>query len=574
MTQPRNLGAFADNLNTSGQVSLTTGVSGTLPVANGGTGSTSTTFVNLASNVTGTLPTANGGTGLTTVGTNGQLLQSNGTSLQWATVASSSNFKSDFTRYSGYVSLPSSININTQLYGMQSVQLTSTTELVFIYGSNLYAVVWDNSAKSFGTAVLVRTGGGFNSTQDLASVAISSTSVLVCSLPAATTALSTVVLTISGTTVSVGTAVNTTLAVNSQLIVGNVNNNGNVRLMAFGSSYVLSYITTANGYSAFRAITVSGTTPTVGSELLLNSSNGTSGDSFSLAYSSSILVCINYNQNTSILYVNPISISGTTCTLGTKASYTGVNSQPSNCSILSSGRIAFFYGDNVSTEWGVIVSISGTTATLSKVNVGVGSQYLTAQTIGSQVIFGNPGDNTLNVLTDNSGTAVAGTAITFSYKTPSIVGTDGTNVYIQAEGAYLCNASISGNNPVLGTSYPNAFFSGITSENAMFNDILSYYDPYRYSNIENSTAFKTSSNKVAQGLTITDFGSQSQFTPIFTVSYNGSSQIQVQQLPPNGSSEVQVCTRSALNLYSGFSAYVLWFGTTPNKLLISRLELS
>jgi hypothetical protein len=67
MTQPRNLGAFADNLNTSGQVSLTTGVSGTLPIANGGTGSTSTTFVNLASNVTGTLPIANGGTGATTL---------------------------------------------------------------------------------------------------------------------------------------------------------------------------------------------------------------------------------------------------------------------------------------------------------------------------------------------------------------------------------------------------------------------------------------------------------------------------------------------------------------------------
>ena len=36
-----------------------------LPIASGGTGSTSTTFVNLASNVTGTLPIANGGTGNT-----------------------------------------------------------------------------------------------------------------------------------------------------------------------------------------------------------------------------------------------------------------------------------------------------------------------------------------------------------------------------------------------------------------------------------------------------------------------------------------------------------------------------
>ena len=35
-----------------------------LPVASGGTGSTSTTFVNLTSNVTGTLPANNGGTGV------------------------------------------------------------------------------------------------------------------------------------------------------------------------------------------------------------------------------------------------------------------------------------------------------------------------------------------------------------------------------------------------------------------------------------------------------------------------------------------------------------------------------
>jgi hypothetical protein len=47
-------------------VNLATNVTGTLPVANGGTGTTSTTFVNLATNVTGTLPVVNGGTGTAT----------------------------------------------------------------------------------------------------------------------------------------------------------------------------------------------------------------------------------------------------------------------------------------------------------------------------------------------------------------------------------------------------------------------------------------------------------------------------------------------------------------------------
>ena len=48
---------------------LSTGVTGTLPIANGGTGTTSTTFTNLTTNVTGTLPVANGGTGITSLGT-------------------------------------------------------------------------------------------------------------------------------------------------------------------------------------------------------------------------------------------------------------------------------------------------------------------------------------------------------------------------------------------------------------------------------------------------------------------------------------------------------------------------
>jgi len=47
-------------------VNLTSQVTGTLPIANGGTGTTSTTFANLTTNVTGTLPVLNGGTGVTT----------------------------------------------------------------------------------------------------------------------------------------------------------------------------------------------------------------------------------------------------------------------------------------------------------------------------------------------------------------------------------------------------------------------------------------------------------------------------------------------------------------------------
>lgn len=55
-----------------------------LPIASGGTGSTSTTFVNLTTNVTATLPVANGGTGATTLT---GVIKGNGTSAITAATA-------------------------------------------------------------------------------------------------------------------------------------------------------------------------------------------------------------------------------------------------------------------------------------------------------------------------------------------------------------------------------------------------------------------------------------------------------------------------------------------------------
>jgi hypothetical protein len=73
----------------TGEVSASQ-ITGTLPIANGGTGTTSTTFANLTTNVTGTLPIANGGTGLTALGTAGQVLTVNpgATALEYSALPS------------------------------------------------------------------------------------------------------------------------------------------------------------------------------------------------------------------------------------------------------------------------------------------------------------------------------------------------------------------------------------------------------------------------------------------------------------------------------------------------------
>ena len=89
MTQAFNLSQFANKVNSSGQADASTGFTGTISTSN-----------------LPTIPTTKGGTGLTSVGTAGQVLKSNGTSLSWGsvsgTIAWQSVQASNFTATSNY----------------------------------------------------------------------------------------------------------------------------------------------------------------------------------------------------------------------------------------------------------------------------------------------------------------------------------------------------------------------------------------------------------------------------------------------------------------------------------------
>jgi hypothetical protein len=89
MSQAYNLGKFANTLNSSGQIDVTTGITGTFPTTN-----------------LPTIPINKGGTNLTTVGANGTILSTDGSAyiygsasgaLTWDTVKTSS-----FTAVAGY----------------------------------------------------------------------------------------------------------------------------------------------------------------------------------------------------------------------------------------------------------------------------------------------------------------------------------------------------------------------------------------------------------------------------------------------------------------------------------------
>jgi hypothetical protein len=89
MSNAFNLSQLANNINTSGQVTLTTGVTGTLPIANGGTNSTATPTNGGVAYGTGT---ANA---YTAAGTSGFVLTSTGASAPtWAAASSGAAFPS------------------------------------------------------------------------------------------------------------------------------------------------------------------------------------------------------------------------------------------------------------------------------------------------------------------------------------------------------------------------------------------------------------------------------------------------------------------------------------------------
>jgi hypothetical protein len=161
MSNAFNLSQLANNTNSTGQVSLTAGVTGTLPIANGGTGSTSTTFVNAATNVTGTLPVANGGTGAATLtannvilgngtsaptfvapSTTGNVLTSNGTT--WTSVAPSGGGVTSLNSQTGAVVNTTQYAIGSYVMGRPANSYTSYNNST-IAGSSLYAASSTNN---------------------------------------------------------------------------------------------------------------------------------------------------------------------------------------------------------------------------------------------------------------------------------------------------------------------------------------------------------------------------------------------------------------------------------------------
>ena len=299
--------------------------------------------------------------------------------------------------------------LSTSLYTaggtvFRSLPIDSTRTLLLIGNVNLSGIIYDSSTLTWGSLTLIRTG-----TISSSNAILSATNqALVCSINT-TTGMQAVALTFSGTTITVGIAATATLSA--------TNNTGIFNLIAVGTSFLLSYAV-ATPENQMRALTISGTTVTIGAATVLN---GTfTGNKIYLAAVSSSVALVTTCTAASTFFATPYTISGTTITVGTGATYATTSASVYRIQPISAGArwAVVIANSGASSAIGLIISVAGTTASISTVTLATttntnGIEGGAILVSGSKLIFVSSNDSGyVNILTDTSGTASAGTAIT------------------------------------------------------------------------------------------------------------------------------------------------------------------
>ncbi|MRW85416.1 hypothetical protein GJ698_15125 [Pseudoduganella sp. FT26W] len=274
-----------------------------------------------------------------------------------------------------------------------------STRTLFLFGA-LYAVVYDSSAQAWGSPMLVRSipNGGRAS-----GILVGADKVLVASCDG-TTGIQSVVLTLTGVTIAPpGTPATATAGANVSLWGD---------FIAVGAGFAFSYFGSSGGY--LRAMTVSGTAPTIGPEVAF-------GDSLPLLFvSGAVLRAVNYSGST--LACQPYTLSAANLTPGTGASFSSSAGGNVRAFQNAAGNIVAFHDlvgsvaatvfkltgtTEASTSIAMFASASATSSSLDYVQISATKTAVATASSGSSVVL-------WNIHIDNGGTSAAGTPDQFS----------------------------------------------------------------------------------------------------------------------------------------------------------------
>ncbi len=365
--------------------------------------------------------------------------------------------------------LHSSIALPNNTAKLESVlAIDSTRDLVVIsHASGVSAVVWSAESCSFGTPVLVSTVTPLSPTgvpgARIVKLAPDKMFVGIVNGTA-----SGVVLTASGTTITAGTPGASSNQGYDRMVDMILLDNGTVvYVLSTASPFLYNVAAAING----SAVTFGTATQPFGSA---NFPTTNTAAMFDLSGGRFLLVGLTGNY----AVVGTVTAAGA-ISYGTVTSPTSAVLQWS-LRRLPSGRFALI-GIN-GHVYGNILTVAGTTITVSTVILLNGlDRFYTAHVVGNQVIVAGAMSSTanslyFNVLTDNAGTAVAGTALARfnisggTIASPiSFLGYDSVSVTcVKREGGsgsmgdcQILRVGISGNNPALWAS--RGFYSGDVS---------------------------------------------------------------------------------------------------------------
>ena len=298
---------------------------------------------------------------------------------------------------------PSTASFGSDANNIFAIQITSTKDLIILPASDTYGVIYDSSTQTWGTPVLIRSDVPVGIAT--AATVISASSVLFVSCGTTSTAWQAVILSISGTTLTVNTAATVTLG-------GNIASQP-MTLIPVGSSYACSY--NRSSVACIRALTVSGTTVTIGTEQALSGST-TSYKPVLFAYDTSSVMCFSASAGTGT-YADAFTVSGTSLGIINYAILMVGSGSGFQADVLSSGRWSVIFNDGANLN-GFIVSNDASSVSVATLATTTGQwnpANVSTLVVGNSVIVATCGTsanvNAINVLTDSSGTANAGTPI-------------------------------------------------------------------------------------------------------------------------------------------------------------------